>query len=197
MGSETKTQKQTRGQLADALTTQRGAKEDFLNDPLFSGIRQIVEGIVAQPETFGPAQREALFRQTAGQANQEATQASNNLLASQTVGAGTRSGSTAGGLFDIGARLGETLAQSRRNIEIQGAQQDRQDQLGAVGAGQGILNLQNLLDQQIANAQLGAATTIASTGNQQSPGGALGGGLLGTAGNILTAGTSSKGLFKG
>lgn len=197
MGGETKTQKATQRQVEGAVGTQTGAREEFLNDPLFGAIRAIAEGIVANPQTFGPAQREALFRQTAGQANQAATQASNELLAGQTVGSGTRSGSTTAGLFDIGARLGESLAQSQRQIAIQGAQQDRADENAAIGTGQNILNLQNLLNQQIANAQLGGATTIAATGNQQSPGAQLGGGLLGTAGNVLTAGTSSKGLFKG
>ena len=194
---ETKAQKRARKGVKAAVSTQQGAKEDFLGSPFFAALSSLTQGIVDNPQTFGPEQRQQLFDQNAALANESANSFVDQLLARQGAANQVRSGPTLGAEFQIGAQLGEALAGANRQVALQGAQQDRADTIQAIQSAQNILQLVNALDQQVASTQLGGASILTSLSSQPTIGQRIGSGVGQLAGNILGAGGQSSGGIPG
>lgn len=180
----------------EAKNLQSQITSQTLADPLFNQRRDLVQGIVNDPLTFGPEQRELMFRQGASLANQAATDFVDDSLARATgpQGAGARSGSIVNANLLAGAGLGEALASAQRQVSLAGAQQDRADLTGAIDLIANQTAFQNAPQQAEVQTLLGQGqllTGIPQTQQQAGPGAILGsitGSFLGGPGGGNLAG---------
>jgi len=196
MGENSQVKKASKATSAAGKTVEQGIS-NYQNDPLFSQIQGIIQNVLANPLTMTPQAQDAMYQQGVSQANQAANSFLNDRMTQLAAsGAGYRSGSARDAEFEAGARLGEGLANAYRQTQLAMAQQRIPDLLNAANAGQGFLN--NLFGQQqtLANTQLGQASQFSTLGQIPSPLAQTLGGVGQIGGNILTAGTTSKGVFK-
>jgi len=196
MGENSQVKKASKATSAAGKTVEQGIS-NYQNDPLFSQIHGIIQNVLANPLTMTPQAQDAMYQQGVSQANQAANSFLNDRMTQLAAsGAGYRSGSARDAEFEAGARLGEGLANAYRQTQLAMAQQRIPDLLNAANAGQGFLN--NLFGQQqtLANTQLGQASQFSTLGQIPSPLAQTLGGVGQIGGNILTAGTTSKGVFK-
>jgi len=196
MGENSQVKKASKATSAAGKTVEQGIS-NYQNDPLFSQIHGIIQNVLANPLTMTPQAQDAMYQQGVSQANQAANSFLNDRMTQLAAsGAGYRSGSARDAEFEAGARLGEGLANAHRQTQLAMAQQRIPDLLNAANAGQGFLN--NLFGQQqtLANTQLGQASQFSTLGQIPSPLAQTLGGVGQIGGNILTAGTTSKGVFK-
>ena len=196
MGENSQVKKASKATSAAGKTVEQGIS-NYQNDPLFSQIHGIIQNVLANPLTMTPQAQDAMYQQGVSQANQAANSFLNDRMTQLAAsGAGYRSGSARDAEFEAGARLGEGLANAYRQTQLAMAQQRISDLLNAANAGQGFLN--NLFGQQqtLANTQLGQASQFSTLGQIPSPLAQTLGGVGQIGGNILTAGTTSKGVFK-
>lgn len=154
---------------------------------------------MSNPLTMTPEAQDAMYRSGVSQAHAGA----NDFLKERMTqlqgygGPGYRSGAARDAEFEAGARLGEGLAQAYRQTQLAMAQQRVPDLLNAANAGTSLLNNEFGLSQSVANAQLGQAGVLSQLAGVPTPGQQIGSGIGGILGNVATAGTSSKGVFKG
>jgi len=196
MGENSQVKKASKATSAAGKTVEQGIS-NYQNDPLFSQIHGIIQNVLANPLTMTPQAQDAMYQQGVSQANQAANSFLNDRMTQLAAsGAGYRSGSARDAEFEAGARLGEGLANAYRQTQLAMAQQRIPDLLNAANAGQGFLN--NLFGQQqtLANTRLGQASQFSTLGQIPSPLAQTLGGVGQIGGNILTAGTTSKGVFK-
>lgn len=194
MSSQSTAQKKSSENLEEAtdLAKQRAAL--YSGSPEFAQLQALTQQVLQNPLTFGPEQREMLFRQQSALANQSANDFLRNAGERATVGSGFRSGGMDAARIMAASGLGENLAAAQRQVELMGAQQDRQDLLGAQGVARNFLQSQELPYDKAVNALLGQGQVLGSFGpEQQGIGGALGGILGSAAGGV----TGNSGLFKG
>jgi len=199
MGENSQVKKASKATSAAGKTVEQGIS-NYQNDPLFSQIQGIVQNVLANPYTLTPTAVDAMNQQGISQANAGANAFLNDRmtqLSGMQGGPGYRSGSARDAEYEAGARLGEGLANAHRQTQLLAAQQRVPDLLNAANAGQAFLN--NLFGQQqtLANTQLGQASQFSTLGQIPSPLAQTLGGVGQVGGNILTAGTGTKGVFKG
>lgn len=181
MSSQSSAQKASKANLEEASDLAKASAQQQLGSPEFAQMQALVGQILGQPLTFGPEQRDALFRSQAAIANQSASDFLTNAGERATVGSGFRSGGMDQARILAASGLGEGLAAAQRQVELAGAQQDRADLQGAIGTAQNFLGQQSLPTDKVTNALLGQGQVLGSFGpEQQGIGGAFGG-ILGSA----------------
>lgn len=193
--SQSTSQKKSAENLEEATDVQKAAAQQFLADPIFGQVRQATEQIFDTPLTFGPEQREGLFQRQAAMANRAANDFLTNARVQATGpgGPGFRSGSQRQAEILAASGLGEALANSRAQIELQGAQQDRTDLQNLMATGADFLNLQQLPQDKVVQALLGQGQVLGQQGPEQQGFGAALGGILGQAAGGITGNAN---LFK-
>lgn len=198
MGENSQVKKSGKAAAAATRTVQTG-QQDYLNSPEYAQVQALIGQVMANPLTMTPEAQETMYRSGVSQANAGANQFLNERMTQLEGygGAGYRSGAAREAEYETGARLGEGLAQAYRQTQLAMAQQRVPDLLNAANAGTSLLNNEFGLSQSVANAQLGQAGVLSQLAGVPSPAQQIGGGAGGILGNILTAGTSSKGIFKG
>lgn len=179
MSSETSGQRRVSEAAEEASDESRLVRDAVLNSPFLQGIADIVTQIQAQPFTITDELVNTLRAQTAGTANQAANTFVDEARTRATgpSGAGVRSGSTQGQIFEIGSRLGEALAQADRQTQILQAERRIPDLLTAIGALQTPLGIEDAARQGVTNALLGQGQLLSSVANIPSPASQVGGAL--------------------
>ena len=178
-----------------AVKEARTEKQRFENSPLFQQAVALATQITDNPFTFGPLQREQLFRQNVGQANADANSFLTNVREKSTVGSGIRSGDVRGQEINVASGLGEALAQAFRQVALQGASSDRQDLLAAIQTALGIEGTRNMLSQNLVNAFLGQGQVLSNVAGIPSTGAQIGQGVGQLAGAFLGGAASNAGGF--
>lgn len=199
MSGETREEKATRQSAQAATKTVQQGAADYTASPEYQQITALVGQILANPTTLTPQAVDAMNRQAIADANRGAREF---LVDKQTMsqapgGAGYRSGSARDAEIQAASMFGENLASANRQVELAQAERRIPDLITAANAGQSLLQNKFGLQQSVANAQLGQAGILSQLAQIPSPAQQLGSGLGGVLGGVLTAGTSSKGVFKG
>lgn len=184
--AQSSAQKDANKQLNRGENVAYAARNALLEDPLFAMLRQNVEQRVANPYTFGPAEREAMFRNQAAIANQAANDFLTNASERATVTSGYRSGPMQQQRILAASGLGEGLAEAQRQVALTGAQQDRQDEIQSAEAAKSFLDFRNSIDRNLAALHMGAGQTFAGYAPEQTTlTGALGRGFASSLGSTL------------
>lgn len=191
--------KKSNKSAAAATKTIDTAKTDYLNDPMFQQVSALVSNILQNPLTLTPSAVDTMYQQGANQANQAANSFYNERMTQLSGGQdapGYRSGAARSAEFEAGSRLGQGLADTHRQVQMEIANRRVQDLITAANAGSGLLSQQFNLSQALSNAQMGAANTFGQNAQIPSPLAQTLGGIGGIGGKILGTEKAGGAIFK-
>jgi hypothetical protein len=181
---------------SQAPTTIAGAQQEYLTDPNYLAIANLV-GQLTQNPTLDPQAVSGLKTNAASEAQNAAQQSLKETHARAAgTGPGFRSGSTRGAEQNIAAQLGSNIGNANRQIDMMAEERRAGDVINAVQLAMSLLGQKAQFGRDIASAQLGGAGVI---GGLPAPPSFLEG-LGGFAGNTISAAGRAGGftnLFKG
>lgn len=194
MASQSSAQKKASKQATAAPGTLIESRANYDANPITLAMLTNLAGILANPGTMTPELVAQMKQSNAAESHAAAKGAQDEMLNRLGVTGNVRGGSAIRGTNDIAARLGEAIATGNRAIDIQAANQNRQDTVQGINAAMAWLSQKLGIDTSIANAQLGAASTLAGLAAQPTPLQAGLQGLGGLIGNVITAGGAAGGF---
>jgi len=165
----------------------QGGIDEYLNSPEYHALTSTIDGLIAQPYTFGPGELDAMYQEGAGQAYSAANGAMDNLNAKQAANGVYRSGATENNQYQIASRMGEGLASAYRNAQVQNAQQRMQDRQQLISTVTTHLANKFGLRQSLAQAQMGQANVYTNVANVPTPAQQIFGGVGKLAGTAISA----------